>query len=246
MLGPLAEHRFLTLTQVALLLGVSDASAARRLARLHDARLIRLERVFSGLPPAVQIRSAGLRAIGSTMRPPRRNLNEYRHDVGVAWLWLAARSGRFGELRTLVSDRRMRADDGAAVAGGLEPAWGLRLWLSAARGRERHYPDLLMDTVNGHRVAVELELTVKSRSRMGAIMSAYAGDQRIDHVLYLVAGAQAAANVSAAARLAGISARVEVQRVAANRISGAEIGSSAAGSRRARARYGAGRTGVER
>lgn len=244
MLGPLAEHRFLTLTQVALLLGVRGATAARRLQRLHDARLIRVERVFSGLPAAVQIRGAGLRAIGSTMQPPRRNLNEYRHDVGVSWLWLAARSGRFGELRTLVSDRRMRADDGAAVAGGLEPSWGLRLWLSASRGRERHYPDLMLDTLSGHRVAVELELTAKSRSRMGAIMSAYAGDERIDHVLYLASGARSAANIAAAAHDAGVADRVVVQRVAGNRIAGAEIGAAGAGQHRGRAR--AERAGVTR
>ena len=33
-LGPLAEHRILIVPQVALLLGVSDRTAARRLKRL--------------------------------------------------------------------------------------------------------------------------------------------------------------------------------------------------------------------
>ncbi len=75
----------------------------------------------------------------------------------------------------------------------------------------------MLDMASGHRVAVELELTAKSSGRMSRIMSAYASDSRIDHVLYLVANRSIAARVQQSAHRAGIPERVHVQRARARR-----------------------------
>ena len=130
----------------------------------------------------------GLRAIGSSLKAPYLNLNEYRHDVGVGWMWLAARDGAFGELTDLTSDRRMKAEDAATVSAGGRPRWGVGLGLLGRHGSpQHHYPDLMLEhgerpPCRGRARAHEQELR-----RMSRIMLAYASDARVDHVLYLVA-----------------------------------------------------------
>ena len=49
--------------------------------------------------------------MGSSYPPPRVDLSTYDHDVGVAWLWLAARSGTFGPMREVLSERTLRSHD---------------------------------------------------------------------------------------------------------------------------------------
>ena len=231
-LGPLAEHRILIVPQVAVLLRVSDRTAARRLKRLHDAGLLRQDSIFHGQPGAAAITGRGLRAIGSSLKAPYLNLNEYRHDIGVAWMWLAARDGAFGKLTDMTSDRRMKAEDAATVATGGRPRWGVGLGLLGRHGSpQHHYPDLMLEQASGHRVAVELELTSKSIRRMSRILLSYASDARVDHVLYLVANGRIGGRVSQAAQRAGIGDRVHVQVLAPDGIEGAQVGRARVGQR---------------
>ena len=221
-LGPLAAHRILIVPQVALLLGVSEGTAARRLARLERAGLVHHERIFYRAPAAAWITRRGLDVIEHRLPQPRLDLRGYRHDVGVGWLWLAAQAGTFGELTGLVADREMRAADTRAAAAGRPVQYGVGLGLLGSHGQpQRHYPDLMLDTSGGHRVAVELELTAKSSRRMARIMTGYASDASVDAVLYLVPTRALAQVVSDAARRAGISDLVHVQRIAPNGIAGA-------------------------
>ncbi len=246
-LGPLAEHRFLTVAQVALLLAVSDRTALRRLRALEQHGLVAVRPVFHGLPRAAWIERRGLRALESPLAAPQVNLNEYRHDVGVGWLWLAARAGALGELREVTTERRMQVEDAAAAAAGDPPAWGIGVGVFSSHGTpQRHYPDLLLRTAAGHRVAVELELTAKSAGRLGRIMAAYAGDARVDHVLYLAATPAIAARVRGEARRAGIADRVHVQLLARDGIAGAAIGRAPAARSVAAERSGAAAPGRSR
>ena len=224
-LGPLAEHRILIVPQVAALLGVGERAALARLKALEQARLTRFHTIFRGLPWAAAITSPGLRALGSPLQAPRLNLNEYRHDVGVGWLWLAARAGSFGEAGSITTDRRMQAEDLTARAAGRLPRWGVGVGLLGSHGQpQRHYPDLMLDLASGHPLAVELELTAKSSGRMTRIMRAYASDSGVDHVLYVAANRSIATRVRESARRAGIPERVHVQLLAPDGIVGAQIG----------------------
>jgi len=244
-LGPLAEHRILIVPQVAMLLGVSEDTATRRLNRLQSAGLIHHEHIFHRMPAAAWITRRGLDAIEHRLPQPRLDLRGYRHDVGVGWLWLAARAGNFGELTDLVADREMRAADARAFVAGKPVQYGVGLGLLGSHGQpQRHYPDLMLDTSGGHRVAVELELTAKSARRMARIMTGYASDASVDAVLYLVPTRALAQVVSDAARRAGISDLVHVQRIAPYGI----VGASAANVRSARrsTSRGADRGGAER
>ncbi len=226
LLEMLAEHRVLIAEQLARHLGVSDGAAGARLRRLARLRLLEHARIFQGQPASVAITTRGLGLVGSPLPAPTRKLGAYRHDVGVGWVWLAARGGAFGQLRTLHTERSMRSadlrDDGerqrfGVATGGLD-----------ARGRRaRHYPDLLVERADGARLAIELELSAKGRGRLERIMRGYAGEGSITAVLYLVADARLESWVSAAARRAGAAEVVVVKRLSAASLATLALGGEA-------------------
>ena len=215
----IAEHRLVLSNHVQALLGVSAKTASRRLRALQQAGLVERETLFHRYPAHYRIQRRGLELIGSRLGLPRRGLN-VAHDVGVAWLWLAAQRGAFGPMADVVSERTMRSRDGTEahatrVTGRSEhEPFGVRLSGQGPRGRPRlHYPDLLLVDGEGRRIAVELELSSKGRSRRHQIIGGYASDRRIDAVLYLVTDQRIAREVQAAARRFGSERTVIVQRV---------------------------------
>jgi DNA-binding MarR family transcriptional regulator len=208
----LAEHRMALPDHAAALLGVTVETASERLRRLTSAGYIRKARLFHNQRAMHLITREGLKVLGSALPPPRSDAHAYAHDVGVAWLWIAARRGTFGPVREIVAERRMRSHDGARDAS-TEPL-AIRLGGVGPRGQERlHYPDLLLRTADGRRVALELELSSKGRSRLERILAGYSADPRVDGVVYLVQSAAVARSVEAAARRLGISSLVRIQRV---------------------------------
>jgi hypothetical protein len=208
-----AEHRLVLATHVAVLLGVAPPPAEARLESLQEAGLVRDARGIAAAPGCDQITRAGLDAIGSTLPAPRESaLGGYKHDVGLAWLWLAARAGAFGPLRATVSERQMRSSDGRTE--DRDQRFGVRLGGVGPGGRERlHYPDLVVQTESGHRVALELELTRKARARREGILAGYAADRNIDAVLYLVDKPSVGRAIAESAARLGIADLVRVQRV---------------------------------
>lgn len=208
----LAEHRLALPAHVAVLLGTSASAATARLNKLANAGLLKRQPAFPGEPRWYQITHDGLAVIGSSLGTPRVDLRTYEHDVGVGWLWLAARGGTFGPLQEIVGERRLRSHDASREPGG-EPL-AVRLGGFGPHGRERlHYPDLVLRTVDGRRVALELELTPKSRTRLETILAGYGADPRFAGVVYLVKRTSLARSVQAAARRVGIAPLVHVQRV---------------------------------
>jgi hypothetical protein len=234
----LADHRIVHAEHVKRFLGSSLSTAHRRLRALRHAGYVRSDFVFDRQPACLQVTRDGLAAIGSSMRAPKRDLRAFTHDVGVAWLWLAARDGAFGELREIVAERRLRSRD--TPARRADPPLAVRLFGEGPVGAERlHYPDLLLVTAGGRRIALELELTGKTRTRREQILTAYGADPRIDAVVYLVADRRVGNPVISSARRVGVSQLVEVQTVklADGRISPA-VGRAAQRSHRASRREG--------
>lgn len=214
-----AEHRLVLPAHARALLGVSAATASRRLRALEQAGLLIRDHLLRGYPPHYRIQRPGLEVIGSGLPAPKPALNA-RHDVGVAWLWLAAHAGTFGSLREVISERKMRSYDAleghaARVTGrGEEEPFGVRLAGHGPAARPRlHYPDLLLVDRAGRRIAVELELSSKGRARRHRILGGYAANRRIDAVLYLVQDQRLAREVQAAARRFGCQRRVIIQPV---------------------------------
>jgi hypothetical protein len=122
----------------------------------------------------------------------------------------------FGPLAQIVSERRMRSQDGRA--DDAKAPFGVRLGAAGRDGRPRlHYPDLLLVTDTGHRVAFELELTLKEPRRRERILAAYAADKRIDAVIYLVDQPARRRAMQDSVRRVGIADRVRVELVALGR-----------------------------
>ena len=211
LLGFAAEHRLILAAHGQALLGASADACARRLRRLGSGGYVRVDRQLS--PPCYLIDRKGLQAIDSDLSRPRElDLATYSHEVGIAWLWLAARRGAFGAIRSLTSERRMRSVDRRREP--LTEPFGVRALGLGARGGERlHYPDLLLETRSGHRVALELELSGKGRLRRERILGGYAADPRIDAVVYAVRDRRIGSTVRASAAAVGISRMVVVREV---------------------------------
>jgi hypothetical protein len=219
-----AQHRLILAAHAQSLFGVSARVVGRRLTALTREGYLQARRVFAAQPACYQITRDGLGATGSPLTPPRLDVRGYAHDVGVAWLWLAARRGAFGPLKELLAERTLRSEDArgeAARAGGPLAArasetgpYGVRLGGLGAHGRERlHYPDLLLVASDGQRIAVELELTSKGQSRREGILIGYGSDARVSTVLYLVDHPAVGRAVEASARRLGMESLVQVQRV---------------------------------
>lgn len=206
-----AEHRIVLAAHVQVLIGCSAAVARRRLGALTRAGALRRERVYHRHPPCYQITRPGLALIGSRLPSPRLDVRSLEHDVGVAWLWLMAREGTFGELRELISERRMRSDDAARRQQDLT---GVRLGGLGPRGAPRiHYPDLLLIDRRRRRLAVELELSSKGRRRREGTLAGYGADPRIAAVLYLTPSETIARAISTAAERLGLGGLIHVQSV---------------------------------
>jgi hypothetical protein len=236
----MAEHRIVLSGHVAVLLNISRSAASARLRALASAGYVRGDPIFAPGAACHQITSKGLSVIESKLPVPRSDLRAYRHDVGVAWLWIEARAGTFGALHDFVSERRMRSHDATEV-GRLDP-FAVRLGGIGPGGREcLHYPDLLLVDKAGRRVALELELTGKSRTRREKILAGYGADPRVRLVLYLADRSATRRALADSARSLGITNLVHVQRVswAANAAEGLGANAEHHGARRRVASAGA-------
>jgi hypothetical protein len=214
LLGFSVEHRLVLERQLERLVGTDKGKLTGRLRALTGAGYLRAGRAFD--ERFYQVRRPGLAALDSELPEPRFHPGGYKHDVGLAWLWLAARDGTFGPMRAVIAERRLRSHDGVDERPG-EPH-GVRLGGYDRRGAERlHYPDLLLIDSRARRVAVELELTAKGRDRRELILAGYGADNRIDRVLYVVEnnprGRAIRRLVEQSAGAMGLSDRVQFQFV---------------------------------
>jgi hypothetical protein len=213
-----AEHRLILADHAATRLGTSRSAARARLRALCASGYMAAVRLFAGQPTCFQISRRGLEVIDSPLPRPQLDVRGYAHDVGLAWLWLAARDGAFGSVREVLSERTLRSRDGLPRRDrpevGAEEPLGVRLGGRGSGGAERlHYPDLLLLTQEGRGVAVELELSSKARARRERILAGYGSDPRFDAVLYLVDRPALAASIRSSARRLGMSQYVHVQWV---------------------------------
>jgi hypothetical protein len=239
-----AEQRLMLADHARALLGMSADAARTRLGALARAGYLTVQQTGLGRPRCFQIARPGLDAIASDLRPPRRlDLRSYDHEAGAAWLWLAAGAGRFGPVREVVAERRLRSLDARPERDG--PPLGVRLGGTGPRGQPRiHYPDLLLIAPDGRRIALELELSSKGRVRREKILAGYGADARIDAVLYLVKDRRIGRSIQESARRLGIGALVHVQRVRLPTDRATAVGGRA--STRMRPREEQARTGVAR
>jgi len=235
----MAEHHFVTMRQVGVLLDSSDGAVRRRLARLESGEFIRREEGFG--KSCWLIEHAGLEAIASDLSRPELKHSHYKHSVGLAWLWLAAWAGAFGPVAEVIGERRVRAHDRPGIPAQEIHAVRLGGYDANGRGR-RHYPDLILVDRHGRRLALELELSPKKLGDRRAILGGYGADRRLDGVLYLVEddhlGRSISRGIHAVATEMGLLDRIHIRRVRPilRGPSAGERGESARGRHRAAAR----------
>jgi hypothetical protein len=157
-----AEQYAARADQLEVLMGCGPRTVQRTLARARAAGLITTRRLLVGEPAWVVPTSVGLRACGSPFGcwQPR--------------LGLLAHVGAVNEVRLHIERRSPDAE------------WMCERLLARERSSGEHLADGLV-LVDGQRVAIEVELTVKSRRRTTAILDELAG--RFDAVLYYCAPA---------------------------------------------------------
>jgi hypothetical protein len=146
--------------QLETLLGCGPRTVQRVIARLRDAGLVTTRRLLVGEPAWVLPTGAGLRAAG--------------HSFGV---W-QPRVGLLSHVAA-VNDVRLHVQ-----ARSPESEWVPERLLARERHAGEHLPDGLVITEE-RRVAIEVEMTVKSHRRVNGILDELTG--RFDAVLYFCA-----------------------------------------------------------
>ncbi len=156
-LGWLAEQYGARTDQLEVLLASGPRTVQRVIARLRDAGLIDVRRLLVGEPAWAIPTSRGLRAAG-------QGFGVWHPRVG-----LLAHVGAINDVRLHVQARSPQSE------------WVPERVLAKERRPTEHLPDGVV-IADGQRVAIEVELTVKSRRRMAQILDELSGGY--DTVLY--------------------------------------------------------------
>jgi hypothetical protein len=156
----LAEQYGARADQLELLLGCSSRTTERTVARLREAGLVRTQRLLVGEPLWVIPTASGLRACG------------HRFGVWRPRLGLLAHIAAVNDVRLHIRARSP------------ETEWVCERLLARMREDGEHLPDGMVLT-DERRVAIEVELTVKSRRRTTDILDELS--RRFDAILYFCA-----------------------------------------------------------
>jgi hypothetical protein len=159
-LGWLAEQYGARADQLEVLMGTGPRTVQRTVARLRAAGLVRTQRVLVDEPAWVLPTSAGMAACGSGFGVWRPRIGSLAHVAAT------------NDVRLHVQGRAPSTE------------WIPERVLARDRLHGEHLPDGVAIT-DGRHVAIEVELTVKSRRRVTAILDELT--VRFDAVLYFCA-----------------------------------------------------------
>jgi hypothetical protein len=154
-----AEQYAVRLDQLEPLLGCRR-TVQRSVARMREANLVETRRLLVGEPAWLLPTATGLRACGASFRVWQPRLALMAHVAAV---------------------NEVRLHIGAQAPGSV---WVCERALARERRSDQHLPDALV-LLEGQRVAVEVELTVKSRRRVTGILDELSA--RFDSAVYFCA-----------------------------------------------------------
>jgi DNA-binding Lrp family transcriptional regulator len=168
---------FVSVLQIAKWMGVDFSTAARRVRLLIEAGLIRRTTVDILSANPIVVTPDGALVAGDSL-PPLKGIRtgDFRHDSLLVDM-ARGLTARFP--RSLFEPVR-------------------RLRHSGALAKAKHLPDGYLH-FRGHRYTIELELTVKSRQRLSAIMAEHTTDIGAKEIWYLTDSAMVAAAITRAA-----------------------------------------------
>jgi DNA-binding Lrp family transcriptional regulator len=157
---------FASVDQIKEHMGVTAAAAYVRVRKLVEGGYLARERILHGQARIHKVAKKGVLASGDGVLPLNYvNLGTFRHDFMLVDLALRLERETGG---TFVPNRRIRHNEGLSGLGQLG-----------------HIPDGYLH-VEGEKepIAVELELSVKSRLRIEEIINGYGGNLNIREVWY--------------------------------------------------------------
>jgi hypothetical protein len=160
LLAWLGEQYGARVDQLEALLGCGPRTVQRVVGRLRDTGLVTTRRLLVGEPAWVIPTGAGLRAAGLSFGMWQPRIGLLAHVAAV-------------------NDVRLHVQARAPLS-----EWVPERLLARERAAGQHLPDGVVLT-DGQRVAIEVELTIKSQRRVTAILDELTG--RYDTVLYFCA-----------------------------------------------------------
>lgn len=188
----IGRQRMVTAAQVAERFALGRAVSYARLSGLSQLQLLEHQRIFHAEPGVYLATRQGLHAVDLELPPARIDLRTYRHDVELSSLVIELER-EFSPER-VVTEREIRALDtpGLRQEADYQPRFGVllrgagRAPLTPAGHPRVHYPDAAVVPVSAveRTVAVELERTLKGRTRLRWILRSYIAARHIERVRY--------------------------------------------------------------
>ncbi len=156
---------FASVAQISGFMRVVETTAYIRTRKLVEAGYLMRERILHGQARTHRVTKKGVAASGDALAPlPCVPLATYRHDAMLVDLALKLERETGGHF---TPERRIRHDEGLSGAG-----------------TAGHIPDGYLYIEEGKPIAIELELSLKSRRRIEHIINRYAGNLAIEEVWY--------------------------------------------------------------
>ena len=156
---------FASAEQVQAFMKVGKTACYVRLKKLVDGGYLTRERILHGQARIHKVTKKGVLASGDAVLPLKYvNLGTFRHDFKLIDLAIILERETGGSFQP---DRRIRHDEGLSGVGQLG-----------------HIADGLLTIGQDKPIAIELELTVKSRARLNSIIHEYGGNLAVKEVWY--------------------------------------------------------------
>lgn len=178
-------HGFATVEQIARWMKVTPAFSYSRVKKLINAGFLNRQRILHNSKRIHTISKQGKQAIGDELPIQKKlNLGSYIHDVKLIDLSLDLIDAHGG---SFMPERRIRQLKGLSGVGSVG-----------------HIPDGILELETENKIAIELELTVKSKERLSKIMNEYAANLEFKEIWYFVEEDMVKSAISKAAEKAGV------------------------------------------
>lgn len=156
---------FASVEQIGKWMQAGKSVVYSRIKKLVEGGYLERERILHGQARIHKVTKKGVIASGDAVLPLKQvNLGTFRHDLMLVDLGIQLEQETGGRF---VPDRRIRHDEGLSGVGQIG-----------------HIPDGYLYQDNEKPVAIELELSVKSRARLKSIIEDYSGNLGVREVWY--------------------------------------------------------------
>jgi hypothetical protein len=167
MLWWIGRFRFVTAAELSLQCGVSEQRINARVRRFLREGLVAEHREHVSQSRAIFLTARGASVIGQPRRKPPRADTQRRHELAVVRIAIGL------ELDPELADARVMSERECRQAEQAGDRFSVEVLTRA--GRQKRWPDLVVDFGDDRRQAFELELAIKLTARLDDIVGAYVG-----------------------------------------------------------------------